>query len=408
VPTVILRRIARVTFLHALRASLPAVVGTRLAIFLVGYLAVVVFGFPGGRPPVRDFDDELRNLPSRFDARWYLQIADEGYHYDPQAPSSVQQNIVFFPAFPMAIRGVARVLGGSRSSFFLAGTVLSLVAFVAALAYLILFARDRLSETEALTAVWLTAAYPFAFFYGAIYTESFFLLETVGAFHHMRRRQFAAAAAWGLLAGLTRPNGCLLTAPLALVALIDWRRMQAAADAGDSLHSVPPLSALVRGWFAAAAPIAGMLLYALIAWRLTGNPLSWVTGQSGWGHTYQGITGVVTDRYRIIMHAGVSGYIASLPHDFLNGLAVLFVLATLWPVARRLGAAYAWWMILNVWPSITAVNLISAGRYTAVLFPAFVWLAGAVPERHRGGWIAAFAALQAFGAAMFYTWRPLY
>ena len=181
-PTVILRRIARVTFLHALRASLPAVVGTRLAIFLVGYLAVVVFGFPGGRPPVRDFDDELRNLPSRFDARWYLQIADEGYHYDPQAPSSVQQNIVFFPAFPMAIRGVARVLGGSRSSFFLAGTVLSLVAFVAALAYLILFAREWLSETEALAAVWLTAAYPFAFFYGAIYTESLFIQETVCAF----------------------------------------------------------------------------------------------------------------------------------------------------------------------------------------------------------------------------------
>lgn len=407
-PTVILRRIARVTFLHALRASLPAVVGTRLAIFLVGYLAVVVFGFPGGRPPVRDFDDELRNLPSRFDARWYLQIADEGYHYDPQAPSSVQQNIVFFPAFPMAIRGVARVLGGSRSSFFLAGTALSLVAFVAALAYLILLAREWLSETEALAAVWLTAAYPFAFFYGAIYSESFFLLETVGAFYHMRRRQFAAAAAWGLLAGLTRPNGCLLTAPLALVALIDWRRMQAAAAAGDSLQGAPTLIALVRAWFAAAAPIAGMLLYALTAWQLTGSPLSWVTGQSGWGHAYQGITGVVTDRYRIIMHAGVSGYIASLPHDFLNGLAVLFVLATLWPVARRLGVAYALWMVLNVWPSITAVNLISAGRYTAVLFPAFIWLAGATPERHRGGWIAAFAALQAFGAAMFYTWRPLY
>ena len=211
-----------------------------------------------------------------------------------------------------------------------------------------------------------------------------------------------------MLAGLTRPNGCLLAAPLALVALIDWRRMQAAAAAGDSLQGAPTRIALVRAWFAAAAPIAGMLLYALTAWRLTGNPLSWVTGQSGWGHTYLGITGVVTDRYRIIMHAGLSGYIASLPHDFLNGLAVLFVLATLWPVARRLGVAYALWMVLNVWPSITAVNLISAGRYTAVLFPAFIWLAGAAPERHRGGWIAAFAALQAFGAAMFYTWRPLY
>jgi hypothetical protein len=413
VPTVILRRIGRVTYLHALRASLPAVVGTRLAIFFVGYLAVVVFGFPGGRAPVRDFDDELRNLPSRFDARWYLQIAAEGYRYDPHAAVAVQQNIVFFPAFPMAIRGVARVLGGGPSGFFIAGTVLSLAAFLAALAYLYVFAREWLSDAEALVAVWLTAAYPFAFFYGAIYTESFFLLETVAAFHHMRRRQFTAAAAWGLLAGLTRPNGCLLAAPLALVVLIDWRRMRedGTRPAGDGPQTVPRVAAgivLLRGWTAAAAPIAGVLLYALAIWRLTGNPFSWVAGQGAWEHTYQGITGVVADRYRIIVHAGLSGYIASLPHDFLNALAVLFVLGAVWPVVRRLGTAYALWIVLNVWPSITAVNLISAGRYTAILFPVFIWLAGAMPERHRGGWIAGFAAVQAFGAAMFYTWRPLY
>jgi hypothetical protein len=43
-----------------------------------------------------------------------------------------------------------------------------------------------------------------------------------------------------------------------------------------------------------------------------------------------------------------------------------------------------------------------------VLFPAFIWLATAIPSRQRAGWIAAFAALQAFGAALFYTWRPLF
>jgi hypothetical protein len=401
VPTVILRPIARVTYLHALRASLPAVVGTRLAIFFVGYLAVVVFGFPGGRPPVRDFDDELRNLPSRFDARWYLQIASDGYRYDPAAPPTVQQNIVFFPAFPIAVRAIARVLGGRTFSFFFAGTALSLVLFAAALAYLYLFARASLSESEALVAVWLMAAYPFAYFYGAIYTESLFLLETVAAFYHLRQRQYAATAAWGLLAGLTRPNGCLLAAPLALAALIDWRR---SADG----QGRAPVRTLVRAWSAAAAPIGGMLIYALAIARLTGHPFAWVEGQGAWGHTYQGLTGVVTDRYRIIMNAGAAGYIASLPHDFLNGLAVLFVLAALWPVTRRLGAAYALWMLLNVWPSIAAVNLISAGRYTAVLFPPFIWLAGSLPERHRGAWIAGFGALQALCAAMFYTWRPLY
>ena len=44
------------------------------------------------------------------------------------------------------------MFGGGRSSFFVAGTVLSLVAFVAALAYLYLFARESVSDDDALVA----------------------------------------------------------------------------------------------------------------------------------------------------------------------------------------------------------------------------------------------------------------
>jgi hypothetical protein len=50
----------------------------------------------------------------------------------------------------------------------------------------------------------------------------------------------------------------------------------------------------------------------------------------------------------------------------------------------------------------------STGRFSSVLFPAFLWLASIVPPRHRAGWIAGFAALQALCAALFFTWRPLY
>src|SRR5262249_8614238 len=116
-----------------LRRALTVLVSSRAAIFIVGYLAVAVFGYAGGRPPVRDFDSELFNLPSRFDARWYLQIAVSGYVYDPRAAADVQQNIVFFPAFPMAIRAAASPFGGGMGASVAAGTLLSLVAFGAAL-----------------------------------------------------------------------------------------------------------------------------------------------------------------------------------------------------------------------------------------------------------------------------------
>jgi hypothetical protein len=87
---------------------------------------------------------------------------------------------------------------------------------------------------------------------------------------------------------------------------------------------------------------------------------------------------------------------------------VLFVLASAWPVARRFGIAYAVFILVNILPPLATGGLLSAGRFSSVLFPAFFWLAAVVPPRQSGGWIAAFAALQALNGALFYTWRPLY
>jgi hypothetical protein len=65
-------------------------------------------------------------------------------------------------------------------------------------------------------------------------------------------------------------------------------------------------------------------------------------------------------------------------------------------------------ILVNILPPLAAGGLLSAGRFSSVLFPAFIWLALAVPVRHRPMWLAGFMALQAFNAALFYTWRPMY
>jgi len=65
----------------AVRSAATVVAGTRPLMFLVGYLAVLTIGPAGGRAPLRYFDNELLNLPVRWDASWYLEIANQGYRF---------------------------------------------------------------------------------------------------------------------------------------------------------------------------------------------------------------------------------------------------------------------------------------------------------------------------------------
>ena len=384
-------RIGRWLHLDEVKSAVLTVVGTRLPILLVGYFAISLFGYANGRAPLQYFKNELLNLPVRWDAGWYLQIVTEGYRF-ASSDSQVQQNIVFFPAYPLLVRMVGRLLGGHTTHYVLAGMAVSLTAFFAALVYLYVLARKLVDEDKARYALWLIASYPFALFYGAMYSESLFLLGVVGAFYHLSERQFWQAAAWGLLAGLTKPNGALLSIPLALLAvspamsMARWR---------------------LRALATAAAPVAGMLLYAAFIWHLTGDPLAWARGQSAWERTSQPVTTVVANQVSFIRHAGLSEYLAVGGYDVLNMFAVLFALTAVWPVGRRIGLPYAALILVVTLPPIAYGGWLSAGRHSSVLFPIFLWLADVVPHGHRPAWIFAFSAFQALNAALFYTWRPM-
>src|SRR5262245_10152644 len=171
---------------------------SRVAVLLVGIVALSAFGVPRGVKVITT--NPVRNMVARWDAPWYLSIADRGYEWQPDGQ---QHNVAFFPALPVAMTVVAAVL---RWHLLHAGLLLSIVAFAVAAAYVYRLARETLEDEHALAAVWLLAAYPFAVYYSAPYTESLYLLAAVGAIYHFGRDEWAHAAAWGAVAGLTRPN----------------------------------------------------------------------------------------------------------------------------------------------------------------------------------------------------------
>jgi hypothetical protein len=273
------------------------------------------------------------------------------------------------------------------------------------LTYLFLFTRDSIGDDKARFALWLTASYPFAFFFGAVYTESLFLLGAIATFYYFTRQQFGRASLWGLLVGLTRLNGSLVSIALVLLVISRWFR---SGDAG-AVHSSPSAGAgSLKAFAAAAMPLIGLLFHAAFVWRLTGDPTLFAAGHAAWGRRPQGLGALVAQHYSIIAHGGLGGYVSTAAYDILNAVGALFALVTMWPVARRVGPAYAVFMLINIVPALATGGLLSAGRLSAVLFPAFIWLADALPPTHRAAWIATSAALQAFNAALFYTWRPLF
>lgn len=381
------------------RAALPAFVATRLGVLLVGLLAVFAIGYPmAGGAPLRLYQNELANLPVRWDAGWYYGIAMDGYRFNPDLIDT-QQNIAFFPAYPMLMRYTSIFVG--RETIW-AGMLIALGSFFWALVYLYRLARTSMDEDRAAAAVTLLAVYPFAVFYSAPYTESLFLLSMVAAWFHYQGNRLWPAALWGLLAGLTRPNGCFLSVPLGLMAVAPLWRDGRLRRPPDGWASIADRLAV------AAMPGIGLLLYSAFVYNLTGDPLQWAKLHAAWGRTFVGLDDLVANEAEQIGEVGIYGIAASRTPDLMNAAGVLFALATTWPVLRRFGLPSAVLILLTVLPPLANGGFMSMGRVTSVLFPCFLWLAAAVPVRHRTAWIAAFAILQGFVAVMFFTWRPMF
>jgi hypothetical protein len=370
------------------RIVLPIHFSSRFGVLLIGFLAVLLVGFPPeAANRWRIYNNEFLDLPARWDAGWYLGIATEGYSYVPDSLRQYQQNIAFFPAYPMAIRYLS-VLFGRQVLW--TGVIISLVSFFVALKYFLRLSRDLLKdEDQAVTAVTLLAAYPFAVFFSAAYTEALFLVTLIGAVYHFRKNELWRAAMWGFLCGLTRPNGAFLSVVLALMAI------------------APPGLSIPR-LFAAASPGFGMLAFSAFIWRLTGNPFMWTSMNVAWGRTYKSLNSLVSDRFDFIASNGLYGYASTQTIDMFYLLAVLLCLAAVWPVYRRFGIAFAVLILITILPPMSAGGLLSMGRVTSILFPVFLWLGGAIPAQHRNAWIGLFALLQGFVAVMFFTWRPLF
>lgn len=212
----------------------------------------------------------------RWDAHWYLRIAQHGYS-GPEATA-------FFPLYPLLIHALTLVVGMNHA--LAAAMVIANLGALGAFIGIALLAAHELGVRAAFPTLRLVLAYPFAFFLFAPYTEGMFIAFVAASLYCARRGSWRWAALWAFLAALTRPTGLALLLPLVWEYgwQHDWWRVLRMRTKNWRAQVAP--RALGSIALALGAVPAAISVYALYCWRRFRNPLMFLQAEKVfWGHT---------------------------------------------------------------------------------------------------------------------------
>lgn len=330
------------------------------------FLVVMLFAMTGGtmHPEARlqaladgrtyiyedhDFIDAM----SRWDGGQYLGIVD-GYGYE----ASQKSNVAFFPLYPMAITAVSK-LGLTPA---VAAVLISHLCFLFALYVLYDLCRTRWSDHIASMTLIYLVCFPTAFFFSAIYTESLFLLLTVGTFWCLERRYWLAAGLVGALATATRFLGLALFPVALLYILQEW---------GQHSSIRTEVVRLSKRLLAVLLILGGIGSYSWFLLLRFGSGLAFLEAQNSWGAV--GFNPIlVTVSMLSQLSYGVSYY--AFPMALGGVLAILFFIYCCLQYRDSIGLKYLIYsLILFLVP--LGVRAESLMRYTVVIFPLFIVMA---------------------------------
>jgi hypothetical protein len=304
----------------------------------------------------------------RYDAGWYTMIATQGYSHQPGRQSPV----AFFPAYPLAMRGVGAVIGNTV----LAGILVTIAAGAGALVAFHRWCAERLSPSTAFAAAACLALYPYAYYlYGAVYGDALFLLAALLAFLAFEHDRMVLAGLAGAVATGTRLVGVAVVVGL-VVGVLERRR---AVTRGGGWRLRVDLRRLRVGDAGVLLSVGGLVAYAGYLWSRFGDPLLFNTVQEAWGQQSGWRTWFKYDVYLWLRREPDLFYTHGL---LVQAVLFLLAVATIPTVARRFGVRYgAYLAVLVAIPAVGSQDFQGMGRYLLGAFPAFAVLGSLVADR---------------------------
>ena len=320
----------------------------------------------------------LIDIWCRWDSEWQLSIVKWGYVASDDLTSSYS-NLAFFPLYPYLIKLLTFWMPErfqTESVYLLVGLIISNVCFIPAL-YGISKLAERLFGTDtAKLALPLIVCLPCAFYFSAFYGESLFLCLIVYTVILAENEQWGWSALCAAGAALCRPHGVLLLLPVAIIYMNkrqwNFRKLGAA-------------------WLWYLLVPAAICAYFYGLYRLTGDFFAFFKAQSSWGRSLSDVS-------------AFKEYFAPLftrhnrPTTIDLCMIVFSLIMSVWMLIKMKNKAYGAYSLLCTLILIGTGNLYSMMRYTAVIFPVWIFTADLLRERKK---------LFAFVCALFWTLQVL-
>ena len=313
----------------------------------------------------------------QWDSEWYFRIATEGYRYN--GDPTIQQNIVFYPLYPMLARGLATVSGLTPAhALLLVSNVAGLLAVVA----LFKLVREEFGDQIALTTIALLSFFPASVLLSAGYTEALELLLIVGFFLVLKQQRYLSAA---LLAGLAVANR---STGIVLLPVLLWE-MWSNRDRKPFLPVLLPSVLLAT---------SGIWLFMIYLWSQFGDPLAFADGQTAFHRE-------TTFAARVIAALKFEPFTRMILNDWNpwgqdSWLTLLFIvlIAVGWFRLRASWTLLALGVLLLPYLTLSGgpAGFVSMSRFNLVSFPLFVVLADLLL---RAKWLLA-GVIGLFGAAL--------
>ncbi len=302
----------------------------------------------------------LLDMWFRWDAGWYSTIINEGYRMVEDVYTT--SNLAFFPVYPLLVKLLLAPFPPemmTNSLMIAVGIILSNVMLLGALFLLykltlLVFKPTEKSTQIAQLAVWLLLVFPASFFLSSFYTESSFLFFSLLSFYLAKKRRWGWASLAAAVTGATRVVGIMIALPLLWEYLdsIDWK--------------LKNLKGSVL-WFG-LVPL-GILLFFSYLYYLTGDFLAAVKVQSAWGRR-------TSNPLRSFLSPAAYWPLVTE----IDQVSILAVIASsIGLMLHKLGALLPLgiYSLLLIMPTLFTGTLDSATRFTAVIFPIFMY----------GGWL---------------------